>query len=155
MMMDLDRDPAPDKVRYNIDSWAGYQAPRARVLSHIRDKKVSNVVVLTGDEHVNYAGELHVDGRKPGPTPVAVEFVSTSITSSGDGQDANDNAKAMVANNEQLKFINQQRGYVICDVTKERWETTFRVVDKVTIPGAPISTRKKFVVEPGVNKLTA
>ena len=155
MMMDLDRDPAPNKVRYNIDSWAGYRTPRERVLSHIRDKKVSNVVVLTGDEHVNFAGELHVDGKKPGPKPVAVEFVSTSITSAGDGQDANDNAKAMDVANEQLKFINQQRGYVICDVTKERWETTFRVIDKVTTPGGAISTRKKFVVEPGVSQLTA
>ncbi|HEV7692482.1 MAG TPA: alkaline phosphatase D family protein [Hyphomonadaceae bacterium] len=155
MMMDLDRDPSPNAVRYNIDSWAGYQTPRARVLSHIRDKKVSNVVVLTGDEHVNYAGELHVDGRKPGPKPVAVELVSTSITSGGDGQDANDNAKALDANNEQLKFINQQRGYVICDVTKERWETRFRVIDKVTTPGGAISTRKKFVVEPNVSQLTA
>ncbi len=25
MMMDLDRDPAADKVRYNIDSWGGYR----------------------------------------------------------------------------------------------------------------------------------
>ena len=153
MMMDLDRDAAADKVRYNLDSWAGYRTPRNRVLKGIQDRKISNVVVLTGDEHVNYAGELHLDGLKPGPKPIAVEFVSTSITSSGDGQDQNDNAKAMVANNEQLKFMNQQRGYVICDVTKDRWESTFRVVDRVTTPGGAISTRIKFAVEPGSAKL--
>ncbi len=59
----------------------------------------------------------------------------------------------MLASNEQLKFINQQRGYVICDVTKDRWESTFRVVDRVTTPGAPISTRTKLAVEPGSAKL--
>jgi alkaline phosphatase D len=123
------------------------------VLKHIQDNKVANVVVLTGDEHVNYAGELHLDGTKPGPKPIAVEFVSTSITSGGDGQDQNDNAKAMLGANQQLKFINQQRGYITCDVTKERWETTFRVIDKVSVPGGAISTRTKLVAEPGSNRL--
>lgn len=155
MMMDLDRDPAPDKVAYNTDTWAGYQAPRARLLSHIRDRKISNVVVLTGDEHVNYAGELYVDGRKPGPAPVAVEFVATSISSGGDGQDLNDDGRTLLAANEQLKFANQQRGYVMCDVTPERWETSFRVMDKVTTPKGAISTRQKFVVEPMSNRVSA
>ena len=153
MMMDLDRDPG-EKVRFNIDSWAGYRTPRNRVLSHIRDKKIANVVVLTGDEHVNYAGELQLDGRKPDAKPIAVEFVSTSITSGGDGQDQNDNAKALIGANEQLKFINQQRGYLVCDLTKERWETTVRVMDRVTTPGGAISTRTKLVVESGSARLT-
>jgi alkaline phosphatase D len=155
MMMDLDRDPALDEVRYNTDSWAGYQAPRARLLTRIRDRKISNVVVLTGDEHVNYAGELHVDGRGPGPAPVAVEFVATSISSGGDGQDINDQARALLATNEQLKFVNQQRGYAMCDVTPECWETTFRVMDRVSTPDGAISTRQKFVVEPMSSRLRA
>jgi alkaline phosphatase D len=154
MMMDLDRDPSLEEVRYNVDSWGGYQAARTRVLTHIRDRKVNNVVVLSGDEHVNYAGELHVDGRRPGPRPIAVEFLATSISSGGDGQDANDRARTLLATNEQLKFVNQQRGYVVCDVTRERWETSFRVMDRVTTPGGAISTRQKFVVEPTSNKLT-
>jgi len=154
MMMDLDRDPAPDKVRYNIDSWGGYRTPRNRVLKHIQDNKIANVVVLTGDEHVNYAGELHLDGQKPGPKPIAVEFVSTSITTGGDGVDQDDAAKGLLRVNSQLKFINKQRGYIVCDVTKERWETTCRVVDRITTPGGSISTRTKLVVTPQSNTLT-
>jgi alkaline phosphatase D len=154
MMMDLDRDPT-SALRYNIDSWAGYRTPRNRLLKHIRDRKVQNVIVLTGDEHVNYAGELHLDGRTPEKTPIAVEFVSTSITSGGDGQDQSDGAKALVANNPQLKFINQQRGYVVCDVTPERWQSEFKVVDKVSAPGGALSTRTKLAVAAKSNTLTA
>jgi alkaline phosphatase D len=153
MMMDLDRDPGPD-VRYNIDSWAGYRTPRNRVLKHIQDAKTPNVVVLTGDEHVNYAGELHLDGFKPGPKPIALEFVSTSITSGGDGQDQSDGAKAMLGANAELKFINQQRGYLICDVTKERWQGEFRVVDKITTPGGNVSTRTRLAIASGSNTMT-
>ena len=43
---------------------------------------LDNVVVLTGDEHQNFAGLLH-----DRDTPVAVEFVATSISSDGDGAD--------------------------------------------------------------------
>jgi alkaline phosphatase D len=153
MMMDLDRDPT-GALRYNIDSWAGYRTPRNRVLKHIKDKKVQNVVVLTGDEHVNYAGELQLDGRKPEKAPIAVEFVSTSITSGGDGQDQNDNAKALIANNPQLKFINQQRGYVVCDVTPERWQSEFKVIDRVSTPGGVMSTRTKLAIAARSNTLT-
>jgi alkaline phosphatase D len=152
MMMDLDRDPGPN-LRYNIDSWAGYRTPRNRILKQIRDRKVPNVIVLTGDEHVNYAGELHLDGLKPEKTPIAVEFVSTSITSGGDGQDQSDGAKALVANNPQLKFINQQRGYVVCDVTPERWQTEFKVLDRISTPGGTLSTRTKLAVAAQSNTL--
>jgi alkaline phosphatase D len=155
MVMDLDRDPAAEKIRYNIDSWAGYRAARNRVLTGIADQRKDNVVVLTGDEHVAYAGELHLDGRSPGKSPIAVEFVATSITSSGDGQDMSDTARQVVAHNPQLKFLNQQRGYLVCDVTPERWESTFRVMDRVTTPGGTLSTRARFAVEARSRRLTA
>jgi alkaline phosphatase D len=153
MMMDLDRDPT-DAFRANIDSWAGYRLPRTRLLEHIRDSAIPNVVVLTGDEHVNYAGELHIDGGRPGPKPLAVEFVATSISSSGDGQDQSDTAKGVLSVNPQLKFINQQRGYVVCDVTPDRWEATFRVMDKVSAPDGVVSTRARFVVESGAQSFS-
>ena len=28
--------------------------------------------------------------------------------------------------NPQLKFNNYQRGYIVCDVTPERWQTEFK-----------------------------
>lgn len=154
VMMDLDR-AAGDEYRANVDSWAGYRTPRARVLKHISDARIPNVVVLTGDEHVNYAGELHLDGRNPSKKPVGVEFTATSITSGGDGQDLSENDKTLLSINPQLKFVNRQRGYMICDVTKDRWESSVRVLDKVSAPDGKLSTRTKLSVASGSNLVTA
>ena len=112
-------------------------------------------MVLTGDEHQNYAGELHLDGRQPGPRAIATEFVATSITSGGDGTDIRADAKWVQANNPQLKFNNAQRGYVVCDVTRERWQSEFRVLDKISAPGGVLTTRIKLAVAAGEPKLVA
>ncbi|MBT2185639.1 alkaline phosphatase D family protein [Sphingobium nicotianae] len=136
MMMPLDRRRYADEkdVIYNMDSWAGYDAPRRRLMSRLA--KVDNAVVLTGDEHQNFAGLL-LDKDKP----VAVEAVLTSISSGGDGQDLRKGSDKMLADNPQLKFINDQRGYGLCEVTPEAWKTHFMVMDKVSQPGGTISRR--------------
>ena len=93
---------------------------RQRLLARMRG--LNDVVVITGDEHSNYAGLLHDRDR-----PVAVEFVGTSITSDGDGQDMPSFGPAHLANNPQLKFVNNQRGYLTCDVNPNEWRTNFMV----------------------------
>ena len=152
MVMDLNRDQQGG-LGYNLDTWAGYQIPRERLLRHIRDRRVRNVVVLTGDEHQNYAGELHLDGRQPEGPAVATEFVTTSISSSGDGVDQRADGIRNQAQNPFLKFNNAQRGYVVCDVTPERWQTEFKVLDKVTERGGALTTRATWVVPNGEAKL--
>jgi alkaline phosphatase D len=152
MVMDLNRDQQGG-LGYNLDTWAGYQIPRERLLRHIRDRRVRNVVVLTGDEHQNYAGELHIDGRQPEGPAVATEFVTTSISSSGDGVDQRADGVRNQAQNPFLKFNNAQRGYVVCDVTPERWQTEFKVLDKVTERGGALTTRATWVVPNGEAKL--
>ena len=149
MMMSLDRrwesDPAPRKL-LNLDSWAGYEAQRERLLARMRG--LDNVVVLTGDEHTNYAGLLHDRDQ-----PVAVEFVGTSISSDGDGQDMPAWGPKFMANNPQLKFINNQRGYLTCDVTPDEWRTNFMVVDKVSTPDGKLSKRATLAVAHGKSSL--
>jgi alkaline phosphatase D len=143
MVMDLDRrtgdEPEPT---YSMDTWAGYAAPRRRLLD--RFKGLGNVVVLTGDEHQNFAGELVLDGK-----PVAAEFVVTSISSAGDGQDLRPGGDRLLARNAPLKFINSQRGYVTCDIGREEWRTNFMVLDQVQRPGGSISRRATFSVARG------
>ncbi|OBX17874.1 alkaline phosphatase [Erythrobacter sp. QSSC1-22B] len=153
MVMDLDRDPGPG-VTENLDSWAGYRQPRERLLQAIRDTGKRNTVVLTGDEHQNYAGELHLDGKNPDREAIATEFVATSISSGGDGEDQRSATKEIQAVNPQLKFHNSQRGYLLCDLTHERWQTEFITVDKVSVRSGTVSSRKKLVVEPGRAAIT-
>ncbi len=148
MMMDLDRTPGEGRTE-NLDSWAGYREPRRRLLEAVRDQGRGNTVVLTGDEHQNYAGELYLDGKRPGPDPIATEFVTTSISSGGNGIDERADTLAIQQENPQLKWHNAQRGYVICDVTPDVWTTEFKTVDSVTRPEAPIRTRMRMAVEHG------
>ena len=148
MMMDLDR-VAGDGWGVNSDSWAGYSTPRRRLLKHMQDRRVSNAVVLTGDEHQNFAGDLFLDGRTAEGAPIASEFVGTSISSGGDGQDQRADWAAFMAANSQLKFLNSQRGYMICDVTKERWQSEFKVLDQIHDRSGVLTTRAKYAIEAG------
>ena len=150
MVMDLDRRTGnePEPI-YDLDSWAGYSLPRKRLLDLF--KGLGNVVVLTGDEHQNFAGELLAES-----TPIAVEFVATSISSGGDGLDQRPGSDRILARNPGLKFINAQRGYVTCDISRDEWRTNFMVVDQVHQAGGAISRRASFSVnkgEPGLRPL--
>lgn len=149
MMMPLNRrvyDDQPETM-YNLDSWAGYDTPRKRLMARLA--QVDNAVVLTGDEHQNYAGVLYSDDE-----PVAAECVVTSITSGGDGQDVRSGSDKILSNNSQLKFINDQRGYAVCTVRPEAWQTDFMVLDKVSTQGGQLSRRASAIVAAGPANLS-
>ncbi len=154
MVMDLDRREGPEPG-YNLDTWAGYRIPRARLLERLRDRRIANTIILTGDEHQNYAGEVLIDGRRPEDAPVAAEFVTTSISSSGDGQDQRATGRQYLQDNPFLKFNNAQRGYVVCDVTPETWRTEFKVLDKVSERGGTLTTRATYAVDNGEARVHA
>jgi alkaline phosphatase D len=80
MMMDLQRESRGSRG-VNTDSWAAYATPRDRLLSRLR---ADDLVVLTGDEHQNFAGEVRA--TTGGPVR-AIEFVTTSASSGGEGGD--------------------------------------------------------------------
>lgn len=44
-------DPVPVGNAINNDAWDGYQAVRGRVVNHVHDNSIDNVVVFTGDSH--------------------------------------------------------------------------------------------------------
>ena len=48
-----------------------------------------------------------------------------------------------------MNFHNSERGYVSCTVTPNEWRSDYQVVEYVDKPGAPLITRRKFVVESG------
>ncbi len=147
MMMSLDRRTQDEPARIvNPDSWAAYEVPRQRLLNRMRG--LGNVVVLTGDEHQNFAGIL-----SDRDAPVAVEFVATSISSGGDGSDLRPGSDRILANNSQLKFINDQRGYLTFDVTPDEWRTNYMVMDRVSTPGGSISKRTTMAVSRGTPEL--
>jgi alkaline phosphatase D len=149
MVMRADRDPDPQVVAPSMDKWDGAAAARDRLFQAIRDSRLSNPVVLTGDVHSNWAGELKANFDDVKSAPLGVEFVATSISSGGDGADVQPTAEALLSQNPHIKFFNNQRGYMRHVVTPERWQADFRVLERVSARGEPVKTRKSYVVDNG------
>jgi alkaline phosphatase D len=112
------------------------------------DANVRNAVVLTGDVHRNWANDLKVDYKDPASPVVGSELVCTSITSTGDGSGST--TDPVMAWNPHLKFYNDNRGYVTTKITKDSLTADFRVLDYVTTPGSPVSTKASFAIQDGV-----
>jgi alkaline phosphatase D len=148
MMGRVDRSPG-EKVGWSMDQWAGYDVPRARLLKFLADQKISNPVVITGDVHSNWVNDLKIDFDQPESTPVATEFVGTSISSGGDGAQTLKTTAGVLAENPFVKFFNAERGYVRCEITPDQWRSDFQTLEYVSRPGAPLNTRASFIVESG------
>ena len=132
---------------FSMDKWDGYAAARKRLMDFLVEAKVSNPVVLTGDYHTNWVADLKLDFDDPSSRTVGSEFVGTSISSGGDGND--DRQEDVLRTNPHIKFFNSRRGYVRTTVTPSQWTTDYRIVPFVSRPGAPIQNLASFVVESG------
>lgn len=148
LMAPVDLAAGPEVIA-DVDKWSGYEHERRQLLRHLRDRRVANPVVITGDIHSNWANELLADFDRPADPPVAVEFVGTSISSDGHGFDRPGQLAALQSENPFVKFHNNQRGYVRCEVARDSWRTDFRTVPYVSRPGAPLQTPASFLVGAG------
>lgn len=148
MMARVDRLPGPLSL-YSMDSWAGYDVPRRRLLSFLEQSKTANPIVLAGDIHSNWVNDLKVNFSEPEAATVATEFVCTSIASGGNGIQTPQGTDLMLRDNPFVRFVNAERGYVSCTVTEGQWKSDYQVIEFVDRPSAPLITRRSFVVESG------
>lgn len=153
VMMAQNRDTRSNAETFSMDKWDGYIESRHRLMNFFAEVRPSNPVVITGDIHSNWVADLKLDFDNASSAAVASEFVGTSISSGGDGNDApRDDISAA---NPHIKFYNARRGYVRVSATPASWTADYRILPYVTRPGAPIETRASFVIEnakPGVQK---
>lgn len=133
----------------SMDQWPGYAYERISLMKFLAERRVPNPVVLTGDIHSNWANELHVDDRSPETPSVATEFVTTSISSGGNGLANPEYLNRLQSANPFVKFHNTERGYVRCLVTPRTWTSDYMAVEDVTRPGSQVIKRASFVVESG------
>jgi alkaline phosphatase D len=141
----MQMDWTADEVGYSNESWDGYVASRDRVVGAL-DRYTRNAVVLTGDVHAHWAGEIRRDFDRPGSGSAAVELVTSSVSSGGDGADRSPHSDAHVARNPHLKFYNGRRGWVNAVLTPGEMRVDFRSLPAVTWPGARPYTSGSFVV---------
>ena len=71
-----------------MDSWDGYPASRDRVLAGAEAAGIENLMVLTGDVHVDYAFDIKKRLRRPRrPGPSAPRSSPPPSASGKDGAD--------------------------------------------------------------------
>ena len=139
-----------DGHKYAMDDWAGYMTERDRLVEFLDERKVSNPVFITGDNHTNYVSDLRVDDPNGKAPVVATEFVGTSIASGGTPDaDKLKHFKRIKEKNPSVHFANGERGYVRCTLTPEKWQTDFRVVPDISRPHVAATTRASYVIEAG------
>ena len=143
-------DLAGDQQRVSMDQWSGYPAARARLLESIAQYAPHRTIVLTGDIHSNWVNELRPDFRRPEQPAIAVEFVGTSITSGGDGDDTSVLSTPSVrSENPHVKWFQNRRGYIRCSVDANACTAEYRSVPFVSKPDAPIQTSSRWRVTRG------
>ncbi|MBW4564900.1 MAG: alkaline phosphatase D family protein [Mojavia pulchra JT2-VF2] len=134
---------------FNLDQWDGYVASRNRILGFIQQRRPSNPVVITGDWHSSWVNDLKANFDDPYSQTVATEFVGTSISSSCPWTF---DVEAALPQNPWVKYFNGRlRGYVRCDLNRERWRTDYRLLPQsqptgitVSAPNAPVVTAASF-----------
>lgn len=149
MMGMVNRSGDSENEQFSMDQWPGYSHERAELMQFLRDRRISNPMILTGDIHSNWVNELRVDDRAEAQPTIATELVATSLSSGGNGPEKPKNLDAILAENPCVKFHNGERGYIRCDVTPERWKADFVVVDDVQEPDGKTFDRASFVIESG------
>ncbi len=148
-------DATIDGAVLNFDQWDGYPASRQRVLGLVRDSKAANPVVITGDIHLAAVAHLYA-GARGTSTPTAVEFVSTSISSSGTVPTGFQSLISSLPG-----FVDGElahRGWTLHTITPDDWTAELRIVADVTKPDSPSSTYGRYRVvagTPGVKKVSA
>ena len=122
----------------NADSWDGYRSARARVFNAAAGAGVRHLVVLTGDVHSSWAYDLAPNPFDPvhydpatGRGAVGTEIVTPAVTSPG-GPPA-DRIPALYAARPHLKYVagEQQRGYVVLDLTPQRLQADWWFVPTI------------------------
>ena len=135
----------------NYDQWDGYPLERERLLQHLADTNVPNVVVLTGDIHLAAVAQLRAGDRATG-TPVGAEFITTSISSMGLISDQFTDVLKSYPHLVDAELTH--RGYSLHSVTTERWIAEYRIVADVADADSEVTTLGTYVVEAGTNLVT-
>ncbi len=148
MLGPLDSKPGAD-VQLSMDQWSGYQAARERLLGTLAERAKGRTVVISGDIHASFVNELHAGFDRPDRPVIAAEFVGTSMSSGGDGDETYRGWESMRPDNPHIKWHNARRGYVRCRVTPDEWTADYRIVPYVSRPGAPIETATSWRVQHG------
>ncbi|MGW4643556.1 alkaline phosphatase D family protein [Sphaerisporangium sp. NPDC004334] len=137
--------PGPERV-VRQDAWDGYTASRTRVTRGWLEAGTRNAIVLTGDVHSHWAGDLALDYDDEDSPLIGTELAVTSVSSGGNGHDHDRARDALLDTNPHLRFHLRRRGYLLLKVEPAEVRAEFKIVKYVNTPGAPALVAAGFTV---------
>lgn len=159
-MARIDNDSDPEVESFGgkeMDKWDGYAYERDEVIAHLAAAAQAqgfSPVVLTGDVHANYVWDLKTAWDDASDKTVfGTEFVGTSIASNGDDPLKKDGGFTTQCGNRNGNphnhLFDNHRGYVLCNIGADLWQTDYRVLPTVEDGDAVARTLTSFAVEQG------
>ena len=147
----------------NADSWDGYRVSRSRVFDMVERHKVQNFVVFTGDVHSSWAYDLPrgmSDAYDPatGKASLGVEIVCPAVSSPTPftQENAAERLATVMKARPHLKFMDGlSRGYVVVEVTRERLQADWWLLDSVKTRNTEQHFARGLVCEAGSRHLTS
>lgn len=127
------RDLGPDP-----DQWDGYPAERDRLFRFLEDTPIRNSLFLSGDVHTAWAVDVKRDPFDEEEQPLAVEFVSASVTSENLDEEMHtqprtesvDIERQVVEDNPHVRWVElDSHGYILVDVTPKRIQGDWHFVE--------------------------
>ncbi|MER6498730.1 alkaline phosphatase D family protein [Streptomyces sp. NPDC001455] len=147
----------------NVDQWDGYTSDRKELITHLRDRSITNTVFLTGDIHMAWANDVPVKAATyPLSASAATEFVVTSVTSDNlddtlhvaPGTLSAVASTAVKAANRHVKWVDMDsHGYGVLDVTAERSQMDYYVVSDRSKRDATSSWARSYRTLSGTQKV--
>ena len=149
-------------IAVNMDQWDGYPTEREEILDFIDEQGIQNTVILTGDIHTSWANEVYKSSAilTSGvlDEPLAVEFVTSSITSPGFPDGAAELVSAVLpVANPHMKYTDlKNKGFILMDVTRERTQAEYYYaadISRADQSGVEMDKVKTLSVNAGSSRL--
>jgi alkaline phosphatase D len=150
-------------ARVNPDAWDGYPAARTRLLDALTERRIGDVLVLSGDVHSSWGMDVPRDPFSPegydpatGRGSLAVELVAPAVSSAPLGSHEELRARYAVTreSHPHVRFQDLDgRGYLLVDVTPERVRAEWWFVEGVERRSAAERLAKALAVRRGKSHL--
>lgn len=154
----------------NMDAWDGYPLERNYILNWIRQKRIQNVLFLTGDVHISMAANIALNpfsssqyDPRDGDGSLAVEFTTPSIASANMNELYGlppRNAQAIITEtatqllNRHVKMVElDSHGYFVLDLDAGRAKADWYYVETITHPTEKERWHCSWFTRSGANRL--
>lgn len=131
-----------------MDGWDGYGPAKQRLLDSLARPTLNNPLVLGGDVHSQWIGDLKQNPLDRAGRTIATELCGTSLTSSSGITPKQ--AELAMRDNPAVRYGNAHKhGYNLLEIKAGSATLRMQVSEDLRVPNSPVSTWASFVIESG------